>query len=99
MKTSALVGTALAAALALAAAPAARACSVCACGDPLRTSSDPAAISGRLRLQLDTEYLRIDAGNEETPALKLAIAELPTSSGMPVILQPLSSTSRCMTFL
>jgi len=28
--------------------------------------------------------------------LKLAIAELPQSSGMPVILQPLSSTSRCM---
>ncbi len=28
--------------------------------------------------------------------LKLAIAELPQSSGMPVMLQPLSSTSRCM---
>jgi hypothetical protein len=42
---------------------------VCGCGDPLLTSSDPAAIAGRLRLQLDTEYLRVDAGNEEDPAL------------------------------
>jgi hypothetical protein len=47
----------------------ARACSVCGCGDPLLTSSDPAAIIGRFRLQVDTEYLRIDAGNEEDPAL------------------------------
>ena len=46
----------------------ARACSVCACGDPLLTSSDPAAISGRLRVQLDTEYLRVDAGNEADPS-------------------------------
>ncbi len=44
-----------------------RACSVCGCGDPLLTSSDPAAITGTLRLQLDTEYLRIEAGNEEDP--------------------------------
>lgn len=47
----------------------ARACSVCGCGDPLLTSSDPAAITGRLRLQLDTEYLRVDAGNEADPSL------------------------------
>jgi hypothetical protein len=47
----------------------ARACSVCGCGDPLLTSSDPAAITGRLRLQVDTEYLRMDAGNEEDPSL------------------------------
>ena len=58
-----------AAAVALAAPPPARACSVCACGDPLLTSSDPAAITGDLRLQLDSEYLRVDAGNEEDPAL------------------------------
>ena len=45
-----------------------RACSVCGCGDPLLTSSDPAAITGRLRLQLDMEYLRIDAGNEADPS-------------------------------
>jgi hypothetical protein len=61
-----LAATAIAASLA---PPPARACSVCACGDPLLSSSDPAAIDGRLRLQLDTEYLRIDAGNEEDPAL------------------------------
>jgi hypothetical protein len=35
------------------------ACSVCGCGDPLLTSSDPSAISGALRLQFDVEYLRI----------------------------------------
>ena len=46
----------------------ARACSVCGCGDPLLTSSDPSAITGRLRFQLDTEYLRVDAGNEVDPA-------------------------------
>ncbi len=58
------------AALALAAlfpgAPA-RACSVCGCGDPLLIASDPAAITGALRLQLDTEYLRVDAGTEGQP--------------------------------
>ncbi len=54
---------------ALAASPArARACSVCGCGDPLLGSSDPAAITGQLRLQVDTEYLRVDAGNEADPA-------------------------------
>lgn len=58
---------ACAAAAALAVAHPARACSVCACGDPLLLSNDPAAISGSLRLQLDTEYLRVDAGNEEDP--------------------------------
>ena len=58
-----------AAAVALAAPSPARACSVCACGDPLLTSSDPAAITGDLRLQLDTEYLRVDAGNEADRAL------------------------------
>jgi hypothetical protein len=57
----------LAAAVAYAAP--ARACSVCGCGDPLLAASDPAAITGQLRLQLDTEYLRVDAGNEEDPAL------------------------------
>ena len=45
------------------------ACSICGCGDPLLVASDPAAITGRLRLQLDTEYLRVDAGNEEDPSL------------------------------
>lgn len=54
---------------AMAAPSRALACSVCACGDPLLIASDPAAMTGQLRLQLDTEYLRIDAGNEEDPAL------------------------------
>lgn len=54
---------------ALAAASPALACSVCGCGDPLLGSSDPAAITGRLRLQLDAEYLRVDAANEADPAL------------------------------
>ncbi len=53
-----------AAVAAVAAATPARACSVCGCGDPLLTSSDPAAITGLLRLQVDAEYLRVDAGNE-----------------------------------
>jgi hypothetical protein len=48
------------------AAPA-RACSVCGCGDPLLAASDPAAINGQLRLQLDTEYLRVDAGTDGQP--------------------------------
>jgi hypothetical protein len=48
------------------AAPA-HACSVCGCGDPLLAASDPAAITGQLRLQLDTEYLRVDAGTDNTP--------------------------------
>ncbi len=54
-------------ALLLAASPAARACSICGCGDPLLASSDPAAITGGLRLQLDTEYLRVDAGTDGRP--------------------------------
>jgi hypothetical protein len=57
----------LAAAALAALAPRARACSVCGCGDPLLTASDPAAITGQLRLQLDTEYLRVDAGTDGQP--------------------------------
>ena len=48
-------------------APKSEACSICGCGDPLLAASDPAAITGRLRLQLDTEYLRIDAGTDGQP--------------------------------
>jgi hypothetical protein len=44
-----------------------RGCSICDCGDPLLAASDPAAITGKLRLQLDTEYLRIDAGTDGQP--------------------------------
>jgi hypothetical protein len=45
----------------------ARACSVCGCGDPLLTSSDPAAITGRLRLQVDYEVLRVSSASEDDP--------------------------------
>jgi hypothetical protein len=54
-------------ATALAAARPARACSICGCGDPLLAASDPAAINGGLRLELSTEYLRIDAGTDGRP--------------------------------
>ncbi len=59
----------IAASLGAAAAAPAAACSVCGCGDPLLSASDPAALNGRLRLQLETEYLTIKAGNEFNPAL------------------------------
>jgi hypothetical protein len=42
---------------------AARACSVCACGDPLLDASDPAATMAKLRLQLEAEYLSITSGS------------------------------------
>jgi hypothetical protein len=58
---------AAAALLVLAWSTPADACSVCGCGDPLLTSTDPAAITGTLRLQLDTEYLRVDAGTDGVP--------------------------------
>jgi hypothetical protein len=51
----------------LCAARPARACSVCGAGDPLLSSSDPAALDGRLRLQLDGEYLRVEAGSDADP--------------------------------
>jgi hypothetical protein len=65
-RTSLLVRLGAAFALGLAALPAS-ACSVCGCGDPLLSSSDPAAITGQLRLQLDTEYLQVSSGNETQP--------------------------------
>ena len=54
-------------ALALVAPPTARACSVCACGDPLLDTTDSAAQLGVLRLQLDAEALSMDAGSEDAP--------------------------------
>jgi hypothetical protein len=51
----------------LAFTPTAEACSICGCGDPLLAANDPAAITGLLRLQLDTEYLRVDAGTDGMP--------------------------------
>lgn len=43
------------------------ACSVCGCGDPLLAANDPAAIAGVLRLQLEAEYLSMDAGSDVAP--------------------------------
>jgi hypothetical protein len=51
----------------LGAASPALACSVCGSGDPLLTSTDPAALTGRLRLQLDTEWLQVEAGSAADP--------------------------------
>ena len=69
------LGLIAAAVAALAAPRPARACSVCGCGDPLLTSSDPGAIAGQLRVQLDLEYLRVDAANEADPALTDRLAQ------------------------
>lgn len=57
-----------AAAVLVFAAPA-QACSVCGCGDPLLSATDPAAVSGVLRLQLDATYLTVRAANDQNPAL------------------------------
>lgn len=67
MKLARIVSVPLAA-LALAWGAPASACSLCGCGDPLLSTSDPAAITGQLRLQLDTEYVRMDAENDADPA-------------------------------
>lgn len=68
MRTVSRMALPLVAAFAAAAwAGPARACSICGCGDPLLAASDPAAITGQLRLQLDTEYLRVDAGTDGQP--------------------------------
>jgi hypothetical protein len=57
-------------ALALATAPnAARACSVCGCGDPLVSVSEARPMSGRLRAGLDFEYLTMRARSDEDPTL------------------------------
>ena len=69
------VAPALAAALLLTAADPARACSVCGCGDPLLLSSDPAALSGQLRVQLDSEYLRMRAASEDQPGAQDALTQ------------------------
>jgi hypothetical protein len=72
---SRIVLVALAAGAFVVAAPA-EACSVCGCGDPLLAASDPAAITSRLRLQVDTEYLRIDAGTDGQPGYTDKLTQL-----------------------
>jgi hypothetical protein len=66
MRFPRLAGIVILAGLLARASPAA-ACSLCGCGDPLLASGDPAAITGQLRLQLDTEYVRVDAGTDGQP--------------------------------
>lgn len=67
------------------------ACSVCGCGDPLLTSSDPAAITGTLRLQLDVEYLRIDAGTDGQPGYTDRLTQ--TSYRLNAVYRPIDALS------
>jgi hypothetical protein len=64
---------------------------VCGCGDPLLSASDPAAITGQLRLQLDTEYLRVDAANDENAAATDQLTQW--SYRLNVVWRPLESLS------
>jgi hypothetical protein len=50
--------------LAAAVPGAARACSVCSCGDPLVSASEGHGKGGDLRVQLDPEYLRVRSGED-----------------------------------
>ncbi|HEU4383117.1 MAG TPA: hypothetical protein VFR85_06380 [Anaeromyxobacteraceae bacterium] len=54
---------------ALLAPPPARACSVCACGDPLAAIAETPGNRGSLRLILEAEALTMTAGSEETPGM------------------------------
>ncbi len=60
----------------------------------VRSSSVQALSQVRLLFKPGTDLM--DARQRVQERVKLAIAELPQSSGMPVMLQPLSSTSRVM---
>lgn len=60
---------ALALAAALAGPPAARACSVCACGDPLAAIAETPGNIGSLRLTLEAETLAVTSGSETTPGM------------------------------
>jgi len=53
------------AALVVAAPLPARACSICACGDPLAAAGGSPGMAGALRLSLEGEWLRARAGSEE----------------------------------
>jgi hypothetical protein len=65
VRSARLVAAALAA-LALSPSPA-RACSVCACGDPLLDATDPAALAGRLSVSLDAETLDVASASDALP--------------------------------
>jgi hypothetical protein len=60
---------ALALAAALLAPPAARACSVCACGDPLAAVAETPGNAGSLRLTLEAETLSVTSGSETMPGM------------------------------
>jgi hypothetical protein len=60
----------LAAAASLLAAPAALACSVCACGAPLRDATGPAALESRLAFGVEAETLEVRAASEELPGAR-----------------------------
>jgi CzcA family heavy metal efflux pump len=62
--------------------------------DFLRSKSVVALSSIRLIFKSDTDVMRARQLVQER--LKLAIADLPKSAGMPFMLPPLSATSRCM---
>ncbi len=66
---------ALATALLALAPGAARACSVCGCGDPLLPASDQPSRGGELRVALETEALWSTAANEATPAATDSLAQ------------------------
>lgn len=72
-------------------APTADACSICGCGDPLLAANDPAAIIGLLRLQLDTEYLRVDAGTDGMPGYTDQLTQL--SYRLNAVYRPISRLS------
>lgn len=75
--------------------PHARSCSICGCGDPLLSASDPAAITGMLRLQLDTEYLRMDAGTDGQPGYTDRLTQW--SYRVNVVYRPISRLSLMVT--
>ncbi len=63
------IATSLALAAALLAPPDARACSVCACGDPLAAVAETPGNIGSLRLALEAETLTMTAGSESMPGM------------------------------
>ena len=90
-----LIGALVATASFFASVPPAAACSICGCGDPLLAASDPAAITGLLRLQLDAEYLRVDAGTDGQPGFTDRLTQL--SYRLNVVYRPISRLSLLVT--
>lgn len=66
----------LAVSAALAAAPPALACSVCAAGDPLVAAGDAVPETRALRLALETEWLTASAGMESMPGMEEDLDQL-----------------------